>query len=569
MKVYNENIELIIDAPLLKKDADDQIILEKSFKNAGISLEKITDKVAKLPPTDTFAKTTKTRAAIHKRYVKTSIKDSQANPWDVAHEALKALPEKSYVEPDINQEFVVAGKQNIKYKQFQKSGNTTASDVDFDPDYMPHSDLIWHLADDFSQLENARSVVAGLDFTVRIGHLDTGYNPTHKIVPLSAKENVLQRNFVAGEDPMNAHDPDLGGFLRMPNHGTGTIGILAGNNIPIQTANGTFSDYLGGAYFADIVCCRICPSVVLFKTSAFAEALNYLTQLTLNGTPVHVVSMSMGGAPTKSWADAVNAAYQAGITMVTAAGNNYNGFPTQHVVYPARFKRVISATGVTYDYLPYHSGKLGEMEGCYGPEKDMENAVSAFTPNTPWASGSDSLVKFSGAGTSSATPQIAAAAAIYYRKYHKELEALPEPWQKVEAIRNALFSSAAHSGSPQEGKSYINCFGNGILKAHDALEVPVKTVQSPTETAKVPWFPILNTLFKAIPNQEENIKMEMYNMELAQLVFQYPELRKIIDNDEKPYDEVSKYKMKKFRDAVIAHPASSIALKNFLMQTHM
>ncbi len=72
---------------------------------------------------------------------------------------------------------------------------------------------------------------------------------------------------------------------------------------------------------------------------------------------MHVVSMSMGGAPSKAWAQAVNSAYEAGITVITASGNNINGLPTQHVIYPARFGRVIAACGVTNDLRAYSSSK--------------------------------------------------------------------------------------------------------------------------------------------------------------------------------------------------------------------
>jgi subtilisin family serine protease len=61
---------------------------------------------------------------------------------------------------------------------------------------------------------------------------------------------------------------------------------------------------------------------------------------------VHVVSMSMGGLPSEAWADAINALYEAGVVVVTAAGNNYANLPTRFVVYPARFGRVIAACGV-------------------------------------------------------------------------------------------------------------------------------------------------------------------------------------------------------------------------------
>ncbi len=123
----------------------------------------------------------------------------------------------------------------------------------------------WHLDDAFSQLKSAREAVANNNYVVRIGHLDTGYDPTHAIIPDSVRNNKLQRNFVDGENDMDAHDPRTAGTLRMPGHGTGTLGILAGNKIRLNTDDGVFNDYLGGAPFAEVICCRISPSVVLFK----------------------------------------------------------------------------------------------------------------------------------------------------------------------------------------------------------------------------------------------------------------------------------------------------------------
>jgi subtilisin family serine protease len=341
--------------------------------------------------------------------------------------------------------------------------------------------------------------------------------------------------------------------------------MLAGNRMKLRTDEGVFNDFIGAAPFADIVCCRIAPSVVLFKTSAFAEAISYLVNLSRNGTPVHIVSMSMGGAPSKAWARAVNAAYEEGITLVTATGNNFNGLPTTHVVYPARFGRVIGACGVTNTLFPYASKKPGEMQGCFGPERHMNKTLAAFTPNTPWATGNASAISFAGAGTSSATPQIAAAAAIYYRKYHKKLDALPG-WQRVEAIRNALFESASKHANPVG--SFKSCFGNGIIKALDALSIDVKLIAEKTPADSVPWFPILATIFKAAPARgEPGNKMTMYNTELAQLVYYDSALAKIIGDEKKSYDKVSKKQWALFKDAVIQHPDASRTLKSYLMST--
>ena len=570
MKVYNKSVDLIITAPnsdiaVQGKSLPEDITGKLSSAGIGINTE-VQVQAKAIPGKGGALKSGNT-------LVKTTVDDTEINPWDVAHLAADALGKNAtYVEPDLYNQFI-ADKKIIS-----PAGELTAksfgmgkprSEDDFDTDWLPGQNTVWHLEKEYSQLKPAREAVSAIDYKIRIGQIDTGYSSTHFIIPDSVKNNPLQRNFVDEETYNDAHDPYSKGLLKNPGHGTGVYGILAGDKITIDTATGKFEDYLGGAYFAEVISCRISKSVVLLKTNAFAEALNYLTQLSLSGKQVHVVSMSMGGAPSKVWADAVNAAYKAGITVVTASGNNFGGLPTRHVIYPARFKRVIAACGVTYEKKPYWHKKATEMQGCYGPPKHMTKALSAFTPNTPWASVESGNISFSGAGTSSATPQIAAAAAIYYKKNHAELDAL-EPWQRVEAIRYALFKSAEKEvGDPQYDNDFTNYFGNGILKAHDALNIPVNKNLPMTPEDSVPWFPILNTLFKSVPDEAKKAKRDMFNTEIAQLVYYYPELFAIIDNGDGDYVPKEDAKWETFKNAVINHPDASVTLTKYLQEAEL
>ena len=99
----------------------------------------------------------------------------------------------------------------------------------------------------------------------------------------------------------------------------------------------------------------------------------------------------------------------------------------------------------------------------------MTHALAGFTPNISWAKlGCENVIDLDGAGTSSATPQIAAAAALWLRKYKGALK-YKEPWKRVEAVRKALFDSADRAGRPASDPDPF--FGEGIMHANAALAI--------------------------------------------------------------------------------------------------
>ena len=63
------------------------------------------------------------------------------------------------------------------------------------------------------------------------------------------------------------------------------------------------------------------------------------------------------------------------------------------------------------------------MAGNDGPDSKMDTALAAYTPNMTWAEiNCPTLVDMDGAGTSAATPQIAAAAALWLQKFKSQLQ---------------------------------------------------------------------------------------------------------------------------------------------------
>ena len=68
---------------------------------------------------------------------------------------------------------------------------------------------------------------------------------------------------------------------------------------------------------------RIADWVVRFTTSTMVQGFDYA-----RAKGAQVLSMSMGGLISSALVDAVNLAYDNGVVMVTAAGNNFAGIPS-------------------------------------------------------------------------------------------------------------------------------------------------------------------------------------------------------------------------------------------------
>ena len=497
-----------------------------------------------------------------------------ATAWDLAH----ALHEKAgaaagapvLIEPDLEQEWPYENPLTRDDRTVLAAGEVCAFN-DQRSDLPNVREFAWHLRDDRTGLRRARQLLSGPTSTIRIVHLDTGYDDTHDTRPAHLRAD-LQRNFVDGGPINDARDPAARGLMKNPGHGTGTLSILAGKRFQIANGTYTFDDDLGGAPGAEVIPVRVGNSVVQFRTSTVARGINYAVELCrAEATRVHVISMSMGGVASAAWADAVNMAYEAGIVFVAAAGNNFSagifGVPTHAIVYPARFRRVLAACGVMADFRPYYSLPFGTMQGNWGPASKMATAMSAFTPNISWAElGCPRIVDMEGAGTSSATPQIAAAAALYMQRHGTTLfdsARYPERWMRVEAVRQALFAAADHSA---DGGS-TEKLGNGVLQAAAALAInppmAASLQKTPPDSAVFPLLQVL-TGIGAAPSP---VTDAMLQLEATQLAHRWSSqdrpnpIELSVSDPDLPVDAVPVDEVRRFLEAVIEHPDASAALK--------
>lgn len=226
------------------------------------------------------------------------------------------------------------------------------------------------------------SVASGVHIMLAI--FDRGIWPPH-VTTLEATRLLLGRAWNVVDGNANVTDPVTGGMLNNPGHGTATLALLAGGRIDVRSsALGGFHGNFGGSPFRSVVPFRIADSVVHFYTSAMAEGIAKVNDTAVAEPAVDLVcSVSMGGVASQSWADAVYAAYDAGVKIVAAAGNNHGGFPTSYVACPSRFNRVVTAVGATSEHMPYLHSDPTVMQGCVGPASAMRRSVAGYTPQAP------------------------------------------------------------------------------------------------------------------------------------------------------------------------------------------
>jgi subtilisin family serine protease len=478
---------------------------------------------------------------------------SSGNAWDKAYEAYLADPAIEFAEPNTKSPYLKPGASRSDAEKNEYMQN-------WPPPEASPNEFIWHLDDQHSQLRKAHDAVIakhGAMAKVRIGHIDTGYIPTHPSTPAHMLTD-LGVSFVKKENGTNKGIDRLdSGFpAEQDGHGCATLALLAGKEISAADSYAGYAGLFGAVPFAEVIPIRICETVFnLFNANDVASGIDYAVD---NGC--EVITMSMAGYPTRRVADAVNRAYDKGVIIVTAAGNNFKSgiakLTPKALLYPARFERVIAATGACYNGEPYDldanewfrsrsaGGEL--MQGNWGPASAMQHAVAGYTPNLAWAS-QDKNFKFSrsGGGTSSATPQVAATAALWLAFNRDKLSGIAGSWKVVEAARNAIFSTAGKSYP-----GYRKYYGNGVIKAFDALNgFDFTTVDSlkPSPKAKVGFTGLADFVsgwFRgraADATPKDEVLKEMVSLELLQLMHKDANLMPYAEELDLERDETAAY----------------------------
>ncbi len=266
--------------------------------------------------------------------------------------------------------FVSSIQLDQKRTYFQDTLDWGVDDVD--------AEVVW------GGSENAVDVIPGnVDGTgVKVCIIDTGIDYTHP---------DLDANYKGGYDFVDDDsDPKDGN-----GHGTHCAGIVGAED------NG--DGVIGVAPHVSLYSVRALNSWGQGQDSDIIAGIDWAID---NG--MDVISMSLGGGDfSDTFNDAVNRAYNAGIVVVAASGNDGKGT----ISYPAAYDNAIAVGAIDSDHNLADFSNYGPEQEVVAPGVDIYSTMPTYSVTLTWLYGySQNYDKMS--GTSMACPMVAGVVAL-------------------------------------------------------------------------------------------------------------------------------------------------------------
>lgn len=293
-----------------------------------------------------------------------------------------------------------------------------------DPLYSPYQ---WHMTK--IDMENAWPLSTGSGVIVAV--IDTGVK--------QSLEDLANTKFVAGWDFVN-NDNDPTDDEGHGSHVTGTIAQSTNNGVGVA----------GIAYDASIMPVKVLDRRGSGSYDDIADGIYWAAD---NGADI--INMSLGGSSSLTiLEDAVNYAWNKGVVVVCAAGNDGVSTP----FYPAAYPNAISVSATTYldtlaSYSNYGSTIDISAPGGDSGDNNGDGYDDMILQNT-FSHNSDGYYFY--AGTSMASPHVAGVAALVKAA---------NPSLSNSQIRGILEDTADDLGA----SGWDNIYGNGRLNAYKAV----------------------------------------------------------------------------------------------------
>jgi type VII secretion-associated serine protease mycosin len=332
-----------------------------------------------------------------------SVISTQGRPVDAVIAELATDPAVKYAEPN----YVVHLADEGSVAAVAVNDPKTAGQYSLDR---------MRVRDAWSLTRGGSGVVAVLDTGVQASHRDLA----GRVLP---GYDFVNTDTNASDD--NGHGTWVAGIIASnPNDGYGIAGISWSDKIlPVKIMSGT-----GTGDTSDL-------------TAGITWAANH---------GATVINMSVGGFPFSQYVqDAVNYAWNKGVVLVGAAGNNNR----EESFFPASFTNVVSVSATQINDEFAHWSSYGPMVDVSAPGASVQTTnctVCTYAGHSTW--GEHTYIS----GTSFATPNVAGVIALIRARY---------PSYTPAQVVSRLIGTADDLGRA----GYENRYGNGRVNAYRAL----------------------------------------------------------------------------------------------------
>ena len=199
---------------------------------------------------------------------------------------------------------------------------------------------------------------------VVVAHPDTGYRPHPEIWNATITASPIHPadgwDFEDGDpDPT---DDLVAGTWKNPGHGTRTASVIVSPE-GSQLA-GAARRMSGVAPAAHLIPLRVTRGVAMLDMGNLADAISHASGSDRSRVKrkADVISISLGGAPSRRLRDAVRRARLENVIVLAAAGND-----VRTVVWPARYEDVIAVAASNFDSKPWKGSCAGKAVWVTAP----------------------------------------------------------------------------------------------------------------------------------------------------------------------------------------------------------
>ena len=291
-------------------------------------------------------------------------------------------------------------------------------------------------------------------------------------------------------DPTDPLDPDTAN----PGHGTATASVA------VSRENGAIA---GAAPAAQLVPIRCIQDVKVWNAAPVAAAVDHAVRV-----GCHVVTMSLGGLPSRALEAAIERAIAQDVIVMAAAGNC-----VRLVVYPARYPAVVAVAGTNMDDEPWRGSSRGSAVDISAPAELVWRAERT-SPTSPV----DGVG--GGQGTSYAVALVAGAAALWLSRHGREAVIAEARSRGVKV--QTLFRSALQASARVPANWDSDEMGPGILDAAALNDLALTAIPNTRIEAAAVDSDGLDDLVSDVSGQTRPlgaIDRRAYGLEIAALAF--------------------------------------------------